>query len=506
MGKIVGLDGQPFSFDPEPQTEALDIPQIANRLIEHPASGITQNRAAQCLRAAESGDLTAQADLAADIEEKNAHLFAEMAKRRLAVQSTPWGIDPPLNASAREKKDAERLDEYLRGASWFDAMLFDATDAILKGYSCQEIQWGRRGREFVINRVCWRDAAHFCLNPDNLSDLRLRDGSYQGAPFQPFGWIVHQARSRTGYAGTRGLVRTLIWPFIFTGYSIRDLAEFLEVYGLPMKIGKYPSGASREQKAALLRAVMDIGRRTGGIIPTGMSLDFEEAASGHSDPFLAMIQWGERAISKAILGGTLTTEAGDKGARSLGEVHNEVRHEIRDSDIKQLFATLTRDLVYPLYALNTPNQVDISRLPRLVSRANNVGDIRRITATITQLAQGMPVPLSWVRDQTGVPEPVADEPLFAPAGTRMDEAALAAQLPASVSADARDKPGDLGDSVPARTLQGVIDPLLEPIIGMTAPPDLPSLYQQMDDKKLMALLGDAMFAAEIKGMVDDIER
>ena len=76
------------------------------------------------------------------------------------------------------------------------------------------------------------------------SELRLRDGSHAGVAFQPFGWIVHQSRSRTGYGGATGLVRTLIWPFIFKNYSVRDLAEFLEVYGLPMKVGKYPSGFS----------------------------------------------------------------------------------------------------------------------------------------------------------------------------------------------------------------------------------------------------------------------
>ncbi|EDJ8883725.1 DUF935 domain-containing protein, partial [Salmonella enterica subsp. diarizonae] len=111
MGKIVDLDGKPFDFDPDLQTAVLDIPQIANRFIEHPASGITPNRAAQCLRAAEQGDLMAQSDLAADIEEKDTHLFAELSKRRLAIQSVPWSIQPPSNATAQEKKDAEMLDE-----------------------------------------------------------------------------------------------------------------------------------------------------------------------------------------------------------------------------------------------------------------------------------------------------------------------------------------------------------------------------------------------------------
>ncbi|EAU1641187.1 DUF935 domain-containing protein [Salmonella enterica] len=524
MSKIVDLDGKPFDFDPQMQTAVLDIPQIANRFIEHPASGITPNRAAQCLRVAEQGDLMAQSDLAADIEEKDTHLFAELSKRRLAIQSVPWSIVPPSNATAQEKKDAEMLDEYLHGADWFDAMLFDATDAILKGYSCQEIEWGRIGRAFVINKVIWRDAAHFCLNPQDFSELRLRDGSAEGVPFQPFGWIVHQARSRTGYAGTQGLVRTLIWPFIFKNYSVRDLAEFLEVYGLPMKVGKYPAGATPGQKAALMRAVMEIGRRTGGIIPTGMSLEFEAAASGQADPFLAMMQWGERSISKAILGGTLTTDAGDKGARSLGEVHDKGRKGIRNADLRQAATTLNRDLVYPLYVLNTTHTIDIRRLPHLVFNTKEPGDITKISDAVVKFSAGMDIPTAWIRDQTGIPEPVGDEPVFTIASPEMTlppperperqekQAALSAQLPAPVTIGPRDELDDLGDSVPAGVLQAAIDPVLEPVINAIktkgladALSDLPELYQQMDDKKLMALLTDAMFAAEVKGMVDDLD-
>ncbi|EPS4754384.1 phage portal protein family protein, partial [Escherichia coli] len=181
----------------EMQSAVLDIPQIASRYIEHPASGITPNRAAQCLRGAERGDLIAQSDLAADIEEKDTHLFAELGKRRLSIQGVPWSIEPPPNASANEKKDAEMLDEYLHSADWFDAMLFDATDAILKGYSCMEIEHGMLGKMHIIRAIRWRDSGHFCLNPDDLSELRLRDGSHAGVAFQPFGWIVHQSRSRT---------------------------------------------------------------------------------------------------------------------------------------------------------------------------------------------------------------------------------------------------------------------------------------------------------------------
>lgn len=38
------------------------------------------------------------------------------------------------------------LNEYLHDAAWFEDALFDAGDAILKGYSMQEIEWGWLGK------------------------------------------------------------------------------------------------------------------------------------------------------------------------------------------------------------------------------------------------------------------------------------------------------------------------------------------------------------------------
>ncbi|MCO7025451.1 DUF935 family protein, partial [Vibrio paracholerae] len=95
----------------------------------------------------------------------------------------------------------------------------------------------------------------------------------------------------SGYLSRRGLVRVLAWPFLFKNYSVRDLAEFLEIYGLPIRLGKYPEGATEKEKATLLRAVMSIGHNAGGIIPKGMDIDFQNAADGQSDPFMAMISW-----------------------------------------------------------------------------------------------------------------------------------------------------------------------------------------------------------------------
>lgn len=59
--------------------------------------------------------------------------------------------------------------------------------------------------------------------------------------------------------------------------------EFLETYGLPSKLGKYPAGATAEEKMTLMRAVMSIGRNAGGIVPQGMSIDFNDATDGDTN-------------------------------------------------------------------------------------------------------------------------------------------------------------------------------------------------------------------------------
>ena len=94
---------------------ALDAPQTAAigwiDQPSHPALGLTPQRLAQLLIEAESGNLTAQADLGADMEERDGHIFSEVDKRKKAINGLPWQILPPKNASAQEKKIAEEVAE-----------------------------------------------------------------------------------------------------------------------------------------------------------------------------------------------------------------------------------------------------------------------------------------------------------------------------------------------------------------------------------------------------------
>lgn len=382
----------------------------------HPSAGLTPLKLASLMKRAEEGDLIAQCELAEDMEEKDAHIQSELSKRKMALLNVEWNIRPPRNPSKEEQYDADLLQELLEDATWLEDAFFDMADATLKTFANLELRWEVVEGIQLVTGYDHRDPSWFQTHPDNRNQLRLRDGSHQGAALNPFGWISHTAKAKSGYLTRRGLVRVLAWPFLFKNYSIRDLAEFLEIYGLPIRLGKYPEGATEREKTTLLRAVMSIGHNAGGIIPKGMDIDFQNAADGASDPFMAMVAWCEKSQSKAILGGTLTSQAdGKTSTNALGNVHNEVREEIRDFDLKRIAATLTRDLVFPLYALNGKSYRTRHRIPRFEFELTEAEDIERLSKALPGLVNmGMRIPLAWAHEKTQIPQAREGEPVLQP--------------------------------------------------------------------------------------------
>ena len=437
----------------EPQTSRLA--QLHREFASHPSRGLTPVKLARILEAAEQGDIRSQHELFMDMEEKDAHIHAEMGKRKRALLTVDWDIVPPRNASATERKLAGYAKELIQDVPNFEDVILDALDGIGHGFSCQEIEWELLGSEWLPKAITHRPQGWFQTDRETRTQIRLRDNTLDGQVLQPFGWITHVHKAKSGYIARAGLHRVLAWPYLFKNYSVGDLAEFLEIYGLPLRLGKYQGGASDEEKATLLRAVMSIGHDAAGIIPEGMSIDFTEAAKGSEGPFMAMVEWCEKSQSKAILGGTLTSQAdGKSSTNALGNVHNEVRHDLMVSDAIQLGGTLTRDLVYPLLALNKGGVDDRRRLPRFKFMFDDSEDLGVLADALPKLVGiGMRIPSAWAHERAGIPEAedgaevlsVSVQPPVPDAGKGV--AAAVAALTASVSSVApHDNLDDLVDA------------------------------------------------------------
>ncbi|MDO9141455.1 MAG: DUF935 domain-containing protein [Methylobacter sp.] len=401
------------------QTDAPQAVALHREFAEHPSKGLTPARLADIFIRAEQGDLTAQAELFMDMREKDTHIGAELSKREMAVKKLDWELRPPRDASAAEKANTKKLQDLINDELDIGSLRTDALDAIGHGYSCIELGWGRTAAGLWFpNQIEHRPPTWFVCPPDQRNVLHLRDsGSMIGTPLQPFGWIPHFHKSRAGYIPRTGLFRALAWPYLYKNYSVRDLAEFLEIYGLPIRVGKYPPTASDKEKRDLLRTVLSIGHNAAGIIPDTMQLELQQVmASGNADSFMAMVNWCEASQSKAILGGTLTSSTAANGNRALGEVHNEVRLDIRDDDVVQLDQTLSSYLVYPMAMLN--GLFADNRCPSWVSDTQEPDDLALYADALPKLVGvGMRIPARYAYARLKIPEPEGDEPVLQVAAT-----------------------------------------------------------------------------------------
>jgi phage gp29-like protein len=406
----------------EPSKSGLRVMQTAGQrsltseYASHPSRGLTPAKLASVMTAAEQGDLIAINDLATDMEEKDAHLYSELHKRRMAVAQLPWSIEPARNPTPQEKDKAKRIEETIRDLPFdLEDVVFDLTDGVLHGFSCLEFSgWTRRANGIMQpNGAIHRPQSWFTLDQATRQNLLLRANTEAEGELWPYGWMIHVHRSRSGYLARAGLARVLVWPYLYKNYAIRDLAEFLEIYGLPVRIGKFPQGTPEDKQSEFLAQLHAIGHSATGVMVDTMQVEFMAAASGQADPFQAMMAWADRAESKAILGGTLTSEPGDVGSRSLGTVHDEIRNEIRDSDARQIASTITRYLVWPILQLNGLAEQDETRQPRFVFDTGEPEDMALYADALPKLVSiGVKVPERWARDKLRIPEAEGQEDML----------------------------------------------------------------------------------------------
>ncbi len=508
----------------QPQTESdpARLAWLQQRFEDHPSRGLTPDRLHALLVAAEQGDLAGQLDLCEDMEERDGHMAAEMAKRVGAVAALPWSVVSPTNPSAEEQSQTAQVTDWLGGIDELDDLVRWLMSAVLRGFACVELGYELEsdgsGRKVLLPEMSLRPHAWFTVDGKTRSRLGLRQqGVPDGEPLREVNWISHLHRAKNGLLPRAGLVRTLAWPYLFGAYATGDLAELLKIWGIPPRIGRYPSGATKDEKAALLRAVVQLGHRAAGIMPAGMQLELLKAAEGSNAPFDSMLDRMEAIKSKVILGQTLTAGEGKHGTQALGAVHNDVRMDIRADDARQISATVTRQLIAPLVLLNIPG-ANPARLPRFVLDATEADDLARYADALPKLVGvGFKIDRKWAQDRLRVPEPADGADALAVAATapatppaRPAATAAPAALAAAPPPAPRDQVDALVDDMLSdwRPLMApMVEPLLAELRNAIAAGEsaqqfaarLPELLERMDATPLGERISRGSFVARLAG-------
>lgn len=395
----------------------------------NPAAGLDPERLASILRGADDGNVIDYLELAEQIEERDLHYAAVLGTRKRQVSQLDVTVEAASDAPVDQAK-AELIRDWI-ARDTLEAEFFDILDAVGKGFSFTEIVWTTPGSgPWLPEKLIWRDPRWFEFDRIDGTTPLLRT-SGQPVRLPPFKFIQHVHANKSGLPTRGGLARPAVWAFLFKSFSLKDWLEFAEVYGFPIRVGKYQPGATDDQIRTLLRAVSQIGRDGAAAIPSSMAMDFESAGGTQGpDVFERLCRYMDEQLSKLVLGQTATTDSEGGGLGGSGREHNDVRGDIERADAKLLAATINRDLVRPIIDLNFP-AVPGALYPRVkIGRPEAVDLQAELEAIKTFVAMGGRVAISVVRDKLGLADPAAGEALLvAPAAGNPGPANLALPAP-----------------------------------------------------------------------------
>lgn len=371
----------------------------------YPSRGLTPEALSSIFMEADQGNVTRQSELYMEMEEKDAHLGAVLATRKLAVSGLDWMVAPASEGSG-DREVAEFVTDALNGIPNWDDAVMDMLDAVGKGFSVIELIWELSGGRARIREFRWHSQQGFTFAGTDgrvLDHPRLlsRDNPVYGEELVPGKFVVHSSRSRSGEHSRAGVLRPCAWMYVFKHYTIKDWLLFCERYAQPMRVGKFAPGTSEAERQVLRDAVFNMGTDAAAVISESTVIELLDAGQkGTAEIYESLAAYCDRAISKAVLGQTLTTEQSG-GTYATAKVHETVRRDLCRADASALARTITTGVVTPLVRYNFgPDAL----VPGFRFEHKRTEDLKALAETLKVLGDmGVSIPASYVRERFGIP-------------------------------------------------------------------------------------------------------
>jgi len=396
------LFGRLFKETVKPETRELSAVSLLERWGSYPSSGLTPSRLSGIFREADQGNVYRQMELFEEMEEKDAHLAALLQTRKMAVLSKDYEV-MPFAKTPEDEEIAARVGEIVYGIPNLEEVLLDLLDAIGKGFALSEILWEVAGGVAKVSELRWIPQKKVIFGDDWKPRLLTSEANWEGMTPPLWKVIYHRYKARSGYANRSGVLRVVGWMYLLKNFALKDWAAFNEVFGMPLRLGKYDATASPADRDALVTAIRNLGSDAAGVISKATEIQFVEAASrsGGVNPYQLMAEFCNREMSKAVLGQTLTTDtAGSTGTYAAARVQGQVRRDLVDADSQALAATLREQLLRPLVGFNFGWDKPV---PWFRFRFEEEEDLKALSEVFRNLAaMGFPVDMEHVAERFGI--------------------------------------------------------------------------------------------------------
>ncbi|MHB1350105.1 MAG: DUF935 domain-containing protein [Desulfobulbaceae bacterium] len=393
-----------------PDQRPLAVAPLMDGFREYVTDGLTPERLASVFKEADQGNVRRQAELFDQLEEKDGHLLCERDKRKNIILDLQFAVEPASD-SARDGQVAEFVNNFFGNYADWDDCKTAMQDAVGKGYAGLEIFWDVSMGQAVPSKLDFLEQTRFQFT-DPAGRYRrtprlLSDEFPMGEEIPAWKVLFHQYGGKSGNPNRAGIYRVAAWMVLFKHYTLKDWVVFCEIFGMPLRLGKYDQGATKDDKAALYAAISSLGTDAAGIISKSTEIEFiETAGKASGDLYKALAEFCNGENSKAILGQTLSAEVGDRGSYAAGKVHDGIRKDLLLADGRAQAATTRNQLIRPLVGFNfgwdTP-------LPKYTAVLEEDEDLGKKAEWFEKVTNKMQVPVSWARQQFRIPEPARGE-------------------------------------------------------------------------------------------------
>ena len=515
MSKIVDQYGRELKSTKEPDTREIAVTSIRDRYSNYPSEGLTPQKLAEIFKAADQGDIKRQSELFEEMLSKDLHLSNcfQIRKKSVLGSNATWEVI----AASDDKKDkeiAEFVETQLENIANFEDYLEDLLEAVGKGFRIQEINWEIDQGQAIIKKLKSIENKRFTFYDSTLPKL-ITEKAPNGKELPAYKFIYHKPSVKTGSQLKSGILKICAWMYLFKNYNIKDWVSFTEVYGMPLRLGKYAPGASENDKKSLIQAIRSLGSDAAGIISKDTEIEFIETISNaKGDIFEKLANFCNREMSKGILGQTLTTDTtGGTGTYSAAKVHEMVRQDLREADADSLASTIQSQLIEPLVGFNFGWDVVRESAPSFKVNVYKSEDLEQLATVYDKLVRmGFKgISEDHIHKKFGIPKPKEGEKVVA---LSQDNSLEMKQQPENlISLSAKDnftpeqeKVEDLIDNT-RKQAEVIYDDYIENIKQVILKADsyqeiqekLFELYDDLETQELEELTARAFFVADLYG-------
>lgn len=372
---------------------------------------VTFDQLRNLLLAGDSGDAATALRVFDELETKDPRLASVAKTRRLALTGLEWDIvsaaDQLPDESARGRADeaAAYCREVLSDAVGLDETLNHLARAIGSNLAVAEIVWESNRPVRLAPVPSWRIASDY-----RTPGVRIAmPGQPSGVELPPAKFIVHIPDARCGFPFDASIYRAIAHLIVLKQLALADWGTFCQLFGMPVRVGTYKRSASADEKQALREMLEGMGSAGWAMASDAVNLTFAESSARGTSPFKELVEYCDRTITIAFLGGHLTVDTAQAtGTLAAGAVQNEVRLDLRDDDIRSEGRTIREQLLEPMVRYQWPKgRYAVPYFTRIVPETRDRAAEAELLRKATQ-ELGLPVERDYVYGTLGIPAPELD--------------------------------------------------------------------------------------------------